>query len=167
MNYQKGIGIIEVIVSILVLAIAILGFIALQYRSMELATEAMQKVEAVNLARNLSERIYVNRAVYGNNSGLLDSGEVSDCVTTNEAVVDCEPSEFVAKDIADIKAIADTKAMDINLLTCPNTKNNRKCIYVAWDDTEAQQGSESDNACTSSNSFKYYSTSKCIVVEAY
>lgn len=167
MSYQKGVGMIEIIVSILVLAIAILGFMALQYRSVELASEAMQKVEAVNLARNLSERIYVNRTVYTNDSGLLDGGDVSDCLSTDETVVDCDPDDFMAKDIADIKAIADSKAMDINLLTCPDTKNNRKCIYVAWDDTEAKQGSEDDNACTASDSFAYYSKSKCFVVEAF
>lgn len=167
MSFQKGIGMIEIIVSILVLAIAILGFIALQYRSVELAAEAMQKVEAVNLARNLSERIYVNRIAYSNNSGLLGKGEVSDCLSTDETVVECAPSAFMAKDIADVKSIAESKAMDINLLTCPDTANNRACIYVAWDETKAEQGDEDDNACTSSDNFAYYPESKCIVIEAF
>lgn len=167
MSFQKGVGMIEIIVSILVLAIAILGFMALQYRSVELAAEAMQKVEAVNLARNLSERIYVNRTVYADASGLLAEGDVSDCLSTDNTVVECDPADFMAKDIADVKSIAESKAMDINLLTCPDTDNNRACIYVAWDETNAAQGSEDDNACTASDNFAYYPESKCIVIEAF
>lgn len=167
MSFQKGMGMIEIIISILVLAIAILGFMALQYRSVELAAEAMQRVEAVNLARNLSERIYVNRIVYSDDSGLLDKGDVSDCLSKDNAIVECDPVAFMAKDIADVKSIAESKAMDINLLTCPDTANNRACIYVAWDETKAEQGDEDDNACTSSDNFAYYPESKCIVIEAF
>lgn len=167
MKFQKGIGMMEVIVSMLILGIAVLGFIALQYRSLELASEALNKVEAVNLARNLTERLYVNRTTYVNDKGLLNAGKVSDCVSTEDNVIDCTSVDFVAKDIADVKAIATVKAMDINLLTCPDTLNKRKCVYVAWDETKAVQGEEKDQACTSKDSFSYLPDAKCIVVEAF
>ena len=72
MKYQKGVGLIEVIMSVLVLGLAVLGFITLQYRSLELASEALKKVEAVNLASNLAERMYVNRTkAYTNADGSI------------------------------------------------------------------------------------------------
>jgi len=167
MIYQKGVGMMEVIVSILVLGIAILGFIALQYRSLELASEALKKVEAVNLARNLAERIYVNRTKYADASGLIASGKVEDCISTNDSNVYCDPAKFAAKDLADIKALATLKNMDINILTCPDTLNKRKCVYVAWDETKAKQGKKEDLACTAKDNFSYLPDAKCVVVEAF
>ena len=40
-------------------------------------------------------------------------------------------------------------------------------IYVAWDETEASQGSENDNACTTDKSFSYLPDTKCVVVETF
>ena len=66
MNKQKGVGLIEIIASLVILAIAAMGFVALQYRTLEMASESLSRVEAVNIARNLSERMYVSRTSYTN-----------------------------------------------------------------------------------------------------
>ena len=52
---QRGVGLMEVLVALLILAIGILGFIALQYRSLDATTEATYRVQAINLARDLAE----------------------------------------------------------------------------------------------------------------
>ena len=166
MKYQKGVGLIEVIMSVLVLGLAVLGFITLQYRSLELASEALKKVEAVNLASNLAERMYVNRTkAYTNADGLVDGQDINDCVSEKDSIKYCSATNFAEKDIADIQAIATEKNMQINVFTCPETTNNRNCIYVAWDETQAIQGSEEDNACTSEDNFSYLPNAKCVVVE--
>ncbi|NNH34839.1 type IV pilus modification protein PilV [Acinetobacter sp. NIPH 2377] len=167
MRNQHGVGLIEVIIAVLVLAIAILGSIAMQYRSLELATQALKKVEAVNLASNLAERMYVNRASYTGASGLVAKGGLSDCITNEEDENFCDLNAFAKKDIADIEEIASQKNMKIDVLPCPDTKNERRCIYVAWDETEASQGSENDNACTTDKSFSYLPDTKCVVVETF
>ena len=165
MKYQKGVGLMEVIISILVLGIAVLGFVALQYRSLELASEALRKVEAVSLASNLAERMYVNRTAYTDVDGLVDGSKVNDCLSVKDAVKYCNSANFAAKDIADIQAIATEKNMQINVLTCPDTNNNRNCIYVAWDETQATQGSKEGNACTAEDDFSYLPDATCVVVE--
>lgn len=167
MTYQKGIGLMEVIISVLVLGIAVLGFIALQYRSLELASEALRKVEAVNLASNLTERMYVNRTAYIDADGLVDGSTLSDCVSEKDTIKYCNVATFAAKDIADVQAIAIQKNMQINVFTCPDTKNKRNCIYVAWDGTQATQGKGEDLACTSKDNFSYFPDAKCVVVEAF
>lgn len=163
MKNQYGVGLMEVIIAVLVLAIAILGSIAMQYRSLELATQALKKVEAVNLASNLAERMYVNRADYTNADGLIAKGGLTDCVGKTKA---CSVDEFAKKDIADIQEIASQKNMKVNVLPCPDTTNQRRCIYVAWDETEASQGS-GGNACTAKDSFSYLPNTKCVVVETF
>ncbi len=48
----------------MVLAIGVLGFVALQYRAVEATAESVYRVQAVNLARDLAERIRVNRGAF-------------------------------------------------------------------------------------------------------
>lgn len=167
MMYQKGVGLMEVIISVLVLGLAVLGFIALQYRSLELASEALKKVEAVNLASNLAERMYINRTAYINAKGLISAGDSAACMSSKDKVISCSPANFAAKDIADVQAIAVEKNMRINVFTCPDTKNSRNCIYVAWDETQAIQGDAKDGACTSKDNFSYLPDAKCVVVETF
>ena len=174
MKFQKGVGLMEVMICILVLGIAVLGFIALQYRSLELASEALKKVEAANLASNLAERMFVNRTIYtkDGDKGLIDGGNTDHCLTANSEegkakYIYCSAEDFVAKDIADIQQIAAQKNMNLNVWECPKTDNKRLCIYVGWDDTNAIKGEEDKNACTPVDEFKYYSNSKCIVIEAF
>ena len=62
-NYssQNGVGLMEVLVALLVLAIGVLGFVALQYRAVEASAESTYRVEGMSLARDFAERIRVNR----------------------------------------------------------------------------------------------------------
>ena len=62
-NYQHGVGLVEVLVAMLVLAIGVLGFVALQYRAVEATSESSYRVQAINTARDLAERVRVNRGV--------------------------------------------------------------------------------------------------------
>ena len=144
-NYQKGVGLVEIIAALVILAIAAMGFVALQYRTLEMASESLSRVEAVNIARNLSERMYVNRASYKNCEG-----------------ASCTVSGFAATDWSEMQDIASSRGMGIGVFTCPATTNGRQCIYVAWGDTKPKPGS-----CTEDGKFAYKADSKCVVVEAF
>ena len=54
---QTGVGLVEVMIALLLLGVAVLGFIALQVRAISASEEAGQNVQAMNLARDLSERM--------------------------------------------------------------------------------------------------------------
>ena len=58
---QTGVGLVEIMVALLLLAVAVLGFVALQVRAIAASEEAGQNVQAMNLARDLSERMRMNR----------------------------------------------------------------------------------------------------------
>ena len=47
---QAGVGLIEVLVALLILAVGVLGFVALQYRAIEASSEGANRVQAINLA---------------------------------------------------------------------------------------------------------------------
>lgn len=160
MKYQNGVGLMEVIVAMLLLGVAVLGFALLQYRSLSMGEQALRRIEAVSVARNLSERMYFNRAgVY--------AGVISTDTATCSGTSYCSATDFAKKDIADITKIALSKGMIVAVLTCPDTKNLRNCIYVAWDETTATQSDSDDHACTNSSKFTYKPDAHCTVVEVF
>ncbi len=170
MKYQNGVGLMEVIIAMLLLAITVLGFSLLQYRSLELGGQALKKVEAMTLARNLGERMYVNKTAYVSvyEKGIGEKGSVASCKYDGTQMIYCSAAEFAKKDLADIVTLAEEKNMRVNVLPCPDTKNNRNCIYVAWDETQATQDDGNDAvACTNKKTFSYKPDAHCIVMEAY
>lgn len=58
---QRGVGLVEVLVALVLLGIAVLGFTALQIRAVAASADAGQNIQAMNIARDLSERIRMNR----------------------------------------------------------------------------------------------------------
>ena len=161
---QKGVGLIEILVALLVLAIGILGFIALQYRSVEATSEAINRVQAMNVARDMAERIRVNRdaiATYKTETETADSQTsfAKDC--TSEG---CSAIELADYDVAQVTAKAAVLGMTVNMLGCPGNNDGRNCLYVAWGDTSATDGTTAGD-CT--NGTAYVSTSTCVIMETY
>ena len=178
---QKGVGIIEVIVALLLLSIGVLGFAMLQIRAMDASLDASKRIQAMNLARDLSERMRANK------QGLSKSITVKEDET--EKLVDayvnalsgkyyitnyssacsnttkCSSANFAQEDVNQVLFKAFTMGMKVALNNCPGTMTtNRYCVYVAWDETLPVEGT-ADTSCTKNGSFS--STSKCIVLEAY
>lgn len=61
-NKQGGFGLVEVLVALLVMAIGLLGTIALQSRAMQAELESYQRIQALILLEDMSNRLYANRA---------------------------------------------------------------------------------------------------------
>lgn len=57
---QKGVGLLEVMVALMLLGIAVLGFVAMQLRANNISLEADYNMHAVEMARDLHERMRVN-----------------------------------------------------------------------------------------------------------
>ena len=54
---QKGVGMMEVLVSIVILSIAILGFVALQVRATVATEEAIKRSDALIMLNGLAEKM--------------------------------------------------------------------------------------------------------------
>ncbi len=59
-HYQKGVGLMEVLVAMLILAIAILGYAALQVRATTATEESMKRSDALIILNGLAEKIRLN-----------------------------------------------------------------------------------------------------------
>ncbi|WP_435979808.1 type IV pilus modification protein PilV [Psychrobacter sp. DM4] len=67
LNSQYGVGLIEVLVAVLLLSVAILGFSALQVRAVSATDESLVRTKSLTLVRNLAEvmRAYPDAYVTG------------------------------------------------------------------------------------------------------
>ena len=154
MKRQKGVGLVEVLVALVLLSIAVLGFVALQIRAITASNEATMNVQATNIARDLAERMRMNR------TGL--AGYVANTDTTNCVTAFCTPGNMAKYDFRQVSSRATDLGMSMNVLNCQGSTLVRKCIYVAWEGTTATNGTGS-SACT--NSAAYVPNAKCIIME--
>ena len=156
MKRQTGVGLVEVLVALVLLSIAVLGFVALQIRAITASNEATMNVQATNIARDLAERMRMNR------TGL--AGYVANTDTTNCATAFCSPEDMAKYDFRLVSSRATDLGMSMNVLNCQGSTLVRKCIYVAWEGTTATNGTGSSD-CT--NGAAYVPNAKCIIMEVY
>ena len=156
MKRQTGVGLVEVLVALVLLSIAVLGFVALQIRAITASNEATMNVQATNIARDLAERMRMNR------DGL--AGYVANTDTTNCATAFCSPENMAKYDFRLVSSRATGLGMSMNVLNCQGSTLVRKCIYVAWEGTTATNGTGSSD-CT--NGAAYVPNAKCIIMEVY
>lgn len=161
---QKGVGLIEILVALLVLAIGILGFVALQYRAVEATSEAINRVQAINIARDMAERIRTNRDAILTYKAQTETASNQSEFTTNCITSACSATDFADFDVAQVTTKAAALGMTVNMLTCGGNSDGRNCIYVAWGDTSATDGTGTGD-CT--NGAAYNSSSTCVIMETY
>ena len=177
---QKGMGLVEVLIALVILAIAVLGFSILQMRAVEASIEASKRVQGMNLAKDLAERIRANQQGLSKNIEITKADDTKETINAYEQAFrgsastgyescfnneQCSSEEFASEDVSQIREKADNSGMRVGFETCTgNLTRDRSCIYVAWDDTNPGEG-DGPNDCTQNGSYK--SDSKCVVLEAY
>ncbi|WP_411689798.1 type IV pilus modification protein PilV [Acinetobacter pseudolwoffii] len=167
---QRGVGLVEVLVALLILALGILGFIVLQYRAVEATAESGSRVHAINLARDLAERIRVNRDKASVYESQLNTAANQRNFSKNCYTQGCDADELADFDVAKVVERARSIGMTINYTSCPENNDGRKCVYVAWGETVADHGEEEgDGSCTitTNSGISYDPESTCLIMEAY
>lgn len=174
-NKQNGVGLIEVLVALVILALGVLGFSALQLRALDAAQEATEQTVAMNTARDLAERMRVNRTVLENyKTAINDKADIDTCVGTSSR--DAEPPlpGKVALPICNAATMAEYDATEIlakgadygqTIIIDDCIGSNLNCIYIAWGDTEIADGNL--GACINTTTGVYVAGTKCLVMEAY
>lgn len=183
-NNQKGVGMMEVLVALVILAIGVLGFTALQLRAVDATDEAMAKIQAMNIARDLAERIRANRNAFStyvtNLTTTTPSSTASPaCIQTGTTTPCTTAVQMANYDTAQIVSQANALGMTVGLPNCQVTQKtetideeetlvdiqSRHCVYVSWGGTKAINSNSDVNACTNGGS--YLPQAKCIVMELY
>lgn len=161
---QQGVGLVEVMVALLVLALALLGFIVLQYKAVDATVEGTHRIQAMSIARDLAERMRINRVVFDEYQKEIKDASKQTVFTKNCYEVMCNAKELADFDVAEVTKKAQTFGISINMMDCQGTASKRQCIYMAWNDTSATDGTGVTD-CTSGT--KYKSESTCLIMEAY
>ena len=164
LSKHKGVGLMEVLISLLVLSIAILGFIALQIRATVATEEAIKRSDALVILNGMAEKMRLNPL--GDYQAIIPESEPS-CVGTKN----CNANNQALADLYFYHGVATSKDISLAINACPNTSSQqpRMCIVSAWNDTLPQVvvgNTAIDNACMASDG-KYISGSDCLVLEAY
>lgn len=165
LHAQQGLGLIEVMVSVTLLSIAVLGYSALQLRAMSASEEAGQHVLAMNIARDLAERMRLNHEgmIYYRAVNQVSKACAGATQATHGASF-CNPQQLAEYDFELVTARAKRVGMQLAVMDCAAMSAQRKCIYVAWGKTTATQGNNA-NDCTSGA--RYVNNSDCIFLETY
>jgi len=159
---QQGFGMIEIIVSMLVLGIAVIGFAALQIRALDATGSAMFRTQAMALAQDLGERIRLNpagSATYRNNwnanAVAIDKCEAADCTPVEMAQYDMKVITELAKSTLPNGQVA--------LLNCIGMNNI--CVYITWNNTKPNATGAADS-CSKNTDF-YMPNSDCVKLEIF
>ena len=172
LHTQRGVGLIEVLVAMLILSVAILGFVALQVRATVATEEALKRSDALILLNGLAEKIRLNSS--GNYRVSIPS-TLPACATTQ----DCNVDQQAQLDLYQQQQVANNKSIQIGVDFCPNTsaQQQRLCLMAAWNETKPViAGRSVEHRCLNDNGSdntvaadagRYANDPDCLVLEAY
>ena len=122
LSQQVGVGLIEVLVAVLLLSVAVLGFSALQVRAIGATDESLVRTKSLTLVRNLAEVMRAYPDTY-----VTDSGTTFTSVSPNAAGVipaDAIPTVQAIANIAVLPAGSDySVTIDSTAITISGTNN--------------------------------------------
>lgn len=171
---QKGVGLMEVLVALLLLSIAVLGYVALQTRAISASREAVVKTQALSVMRSLAESIRTNNTVRNsyltqvNGYLTLPSTGPTNCQTTL-----CNTTQVATYDAYHSAVYAQEFGLKVGMAQCPGVVTGstyaRQCLFTVWGDTTL---SVTDNVLNYSNCMNattgvYVAGSSCLMMEIY
>ena len=185
-SIQKGVGLIEVMVALLLLAVAVLGFSALNMVSIKATDDSVLIANANTVMRGLSEDLRLNANSISKYQTNIQSvlSNVSPSKNYCEAVADyktssvdknCDNASCTETQLSQYNSWSAMKqacdnGVSLNMITCPDTtdKQTRQCIVASWNETKPVLGasSSSSKACADVSGI-YHPGSDCLIMESY
>lgn len=185
MTQQRGIGLIEVMVALLLLAVAVLGFTTMQMSAIKATDESLMRTRALTIMRGGAESMRTNpngisafkTAVNGSAPSItVDTVAITkdSCIqnvgTAPTAAASCTINQLATRDGLLLKSYATANDMSIGLAAngCPGTSGNqeRQCFVASWGDTTVELNDTAANACANANG-TYKNGAECFIMEAY
>lgn len=160
---QRGVGMLEVLIALVVLVFGALGFAGLQLTALRNTSHANYRAHATLIAQDAVERVIANYdqiAAYRNAASwasVTPGGAPPDWKKCMDA--ECSGSEMAAWDIANLSWIA-ANAMPngrVVLRSC-EFNGNLDCVVVSWADQDPAD-------CTSVEGIETRNDSACLVLE--
>lgn len=144
---QSGMALIEVLVALLITAFGILGYVALQARATVGVIEGQQRMQALILINEISERISLNRvnavAYVGDDFGVTAPAADCSAEATRAASDLCEWSQLI-RGAAEIEGGQQVGAL-LNARGCiSNPAANEYVIHLVWQGVQASAAALND-----------------------
>lgn len=173
---QAGVGLIEVLVSLLLLAVAVLGYIGLQTRTVAATSDGLTKSNMITIMRDLADRVRYNPTAIAAYQSNLDtySGSYKSSGTATKPSKDCDKAvcsaaEQAAFDAFDAATRGYQSGFDIRMAICPGTAGNgimeTRCLLGSWGDTTATIGAAATTDCIDTATGNYFRQSQCLIME--
>jgi len=162
LKQQKGVGLPEIMVAMLLLGVAVIGFAGLQVRALGSTNDAMFRTQAMAIAQDLAERMALNptaKVTYTNN---WDAAAVA---ANKCEVADCNPLQMAQYDMRTITALAAATLPNGQVALRPCIERTNFCVYVSWNNTSTTQGTTAPH-CTVPVDDTYVANADCVKLEA-
>lgn len=132
LSYQHGVGLIEVLVAVLLLSIAVLGFSALQVRAVSATDESLVRTKSMTLVRNLAEVMRAYPEAYVTSSGAAFAGALptdTNAVPTIQAIITSTATDNIVVDAKTISYSGAENCLSTGTTTDADSKEipNRSC----------------------------------------
>lgn len=170
LKQQRGVGLLEVLVAILILAVGVLGFSALQVRAVSSTSEGFARAQAMGSMRMLAESMRTNPTALNTYIANINTGSVTPpgktCMGNNTgSEVACTADQLAVFDSYQMNLTTQNQDLNLRLLNCPGLLEARQCIVTAWGKTNPTVGANPDSDCLKADG-TYHRKATCLLLEA-
>lgn len=172
---QKGVGLVEVLVALLLLAVGVLGYSILQIRAVDASSEALSRSQGMLILRSLAENMRANPIAQTNYPAEV-RGFTNITSTPTTPSPSCSNSVCTPAQMANFDAFMAARSafeigMNITMADCPGVSSapiKRQCLFIAWGNTTLSVTGTTANVsnCMSATGV-YLNGSNCLMMEAY
>lgn len=173
---QQGLGMVEIMVALLLLSAAVLGFSAMQMRAVKTTDETLMRSDAMVVVRNISEDLrlqasesqktaYMNAV---NNSPAKNANYDPLNPTPNCKVKSCTQAEQMQYTVNEVVALARDSQIKVGATRCGKKAAgtiDKICLIASWNDTEPTLGG-GDDSCGNQDGV-YNRGASCLIMETY
>ena len=149
---QQGFGLVEVMVSLLILAVAVLGFTAMQGQAIKATDESLERTQSLVMMRNMGEKIRINPTaipVYRVAINTAATTIPSNTCGLKGTGTPCNPTELATAEAYFFTQDMSNRGFTVNLHPCPSTGEGVDtnimyswCLISAWGDTRPTIGTD-------------------------
>lgn len=191
-NTQKGVGLVEVMVALLLLTVAVLGYSALQGQAIKATNESFERTQSLVMMRSIAEKIHANPSaisIYETQINLdANSAPSKKCGLDGQAVTTaafCTPEELARAESFYVKTDLANYDFEVQMHPCPNTGGTGTgaatnimfsyCLISAWGRTTPTIGEDDNIDCLTSRvsdgdvvteaGGRYHPRSTCMMME--
>lgn len=137
MKAQRGFTLIEVLVTVIILAIGLLGLAGLQLSGMRYTHSAYQRSQATILGNDIVDRMRVNRVSAENGAYDIAIGAAPSEVSCRGAGTDCSPADLAIADLFEWKqALAAVLPAGDGAV---QRDGGSLTVTIQWDDTRGEE----------------------------